>query len=592
MGACNRVTGECLCRIGYEGRACERMSCPDNCNGKGKCQSMSFYATTKDPGTGIVHPYQGIWDANMIYGCVCDTGYYGPDCSQRRCPTGDDPLTGTGTNTAANPNQFNEIQKLTCKAGGGSFTLTFRGKTTAKIPYNAKAIQIQNFLQALPTVNGAKIVMYSSQACTETGASWTVEFTQDFGHVPLMVADSTGLTFANSVLKATVILAVQVTGTKENEECSNRGICDASSGYCTCMTGYDTSNGYNLPGQRGDCGYATTTIQACPGDLACSAHGECIGDPQYRCACSAGWTGSDCSERVCPKDTSWFTLPQQPNVAHVTEQAECSDMGVCDRVTGTCICTTGFTGSSCNRVRCPGDIEDCNAHGQCFSMSTLATLANINGERQSYTYGNIPNNPKTWDAKRMYGCYCDAKWTGYDCSKRLCPFGNDPVSLLRQDEQQIITCTSNGTAGFVVFSFRDAAVAQLRYDATTLTVKTAFEKVPAIGKVAVELFDSSKPDKLCTPAGSSLLVTFLTVHGPLPLLKYTTQNIEVMTVTTYKKGNKQNLECSGRGLCDRTLGLCSCFTGFGSSNGMGGPGTLRDCGYVMPILAAGGVVQN
>jgi hypothetical protein len=33
------------------------------------------------------------WDSDHIQACVCDAGYFGTDCSQRRCATGDDPLT-------------------------------------------------------------------------------------------------------------------------------------------------------------------------------------------------------------------------------------------------------------------------------------------------------------------------------------------------------------------------------------------------------------------------------------------------------------------------------------------------------------------
>jgi hypothetical protein len=29
----------------------------------------------------------------MIYGCACDAGWDGPDCSQKSCPKGDDPMT-------------------------------------------------------------------------------------------------------------------------------------------------------------------------------------------------------------------------------------------------------------------------------------------------------------------------------------------------------------------------------------------------------------------------------------------------------------------------------------------------------------------
>ena len=37
-------------------------------------------------------PYKD-WDATQIQACVCDAGYFATDCTQRSCPTGDDPLT-------------------------------------------------------------------------------------------------------------------------------------------------------------------------------------------------------------------------------------------------------------------------------------------------------------------------------------------------------------------------------------------------------------------------------------------------------------------------------------------------------------------
>jgi hypothetical protein len=44
---------------------------------------MRHHAATKDPGTGTVYTYENNWDANLIHGCDCDTGYSGFDCSQR-----------------------------------------------------------------------------------------------------------------------------------------------------------------------------------------------------------------------------------------------------------------------------------------------------------------------------------------------------------------------------------------------------------------------------------------------------------------------------------------------------------------------------
>jgi hypothetical protein len=43
-------------------------------------------------------------------------------------------------------------------------------------------------------------------------------------------------------------------------------------------------------------------------------------------------------------------------------------------------------------------------------------------------------------------------------------------------------------------------------------------------------------------------------------------------------GTTEDIECSGRGLCDRASGVCVCFPGYSSSDGLGGPGTQGDCG--------------
>jgi hypothetical protein len=40
-GLCDRKTGECKCFDGYEGKACRRAACPDQCSGHGTCELMS-----------------------------------------------------------------------------------------------------------------------------------------------------------------------------------------------------------------------------------------------------------------------------------------------------------------------------------------------------------------------------------------------------------------------------------------------------------------------------------------------------------------------------------------------------------------------
>jgi hypothetical protein len=53
-----------------------------------------------------------LWDAEKNFACVCDAGYSGNDCSLRKCPMGDDPLTvhtiGYDTWTAASVSNVND----------------------------------------------------------------------------------------------------------------------------------------------------------------------------------------------------------------------------------------------------------------------------------------------------------------------------------------------------------------------------------------------------------------------------------------------------------------------------------------------------
>ena len=66
MGICVTTYGTCLCRAGFEGSACERMSCPGGCSLQGQCLSMNYLAQIKDPGRGTVYTYDTIWDAHTF----------------------------------------------------------------------------------------------------------------------------------------------------------------------------------------------------------------------------------------------------------------------------------------------------------------------------------------------------------------------------------------------------------------------------------------------------------------------------------------------------------------------------------------------
>lgn len=89
-GECERKTGLCKCYPNYEGDACERTVCPNDCSGRGIC------ATAKQLASEASKEYSTPWDALKQQGCICDIGSRGPDCSLRECPSGDDVMGGDG----------------------------------------------------------------------------------------------------------------------------------------------------------------------------------------------------------------------------------------------------------------------------------------------------------------------------------------------------------------------------------------------------------------------------------------------------------------------------------------------------------------
>merc|ERR1711968_99137 len=98
-------------------------------------------------------------------------------------------------------------------------------------------------------------------------------------------------------------------GLHEYTECSSKGTCDRVTGLCNCVAGYSGKG---------------CRRQSCPGETEeCSGHGLCqyadsvseytaSGGNQFTsekwdgkktrmCKCDRGWEGIDCNSRICPK---------------------------------------------------------------------------------------------------------------------------------------------------------------------------------------------------------------------------------------------------------------------------------------------------
>ena len=152
-------------------------------------------------------------------------------------------------------------------------------------------------------------------------------------------------------------------GTTEYTECSGRGICDYSSGTCSCFDNFLSSDGVGGPGSRGDCGHFYWDIESFPTNLfcpyainwetntseLCSGHGSCSSGA---CNCDEGYGdaivfslqtttfltssicvgGPGCSEKLCTSVNAWFGSVGQTHGGVI----ECAGVGDCDRQDGIC----------------------------------------------------------------------------------------------------------------------------------------------------------------------------------------------------------------------------------------------------------------
>ena len=203
---------------------------------------------------------------------------------------------------------------------------------------------------------------------------------------------------------------------------------------------------------------------SCP--HSCSGHGDCL-SPSNRCRCWAQnendgtyWLGADCSLQGCPYDVAWYDAAASNDVAH--KPAECSARGLCDYSKGVCKCQAGFEGRACQRLSCP---NGCSGHGTCLSLESYAHSQSGHGLSTSWFKYN-----SNWDHDKLYGCRCDPNYTGYDCSQRVCPFGDDPMSGLQEDEVQTIFCKALQYSQVAALRPQSKTQGNLKGQKTTISV--------------------------------------------------------------------------------------------------------------------------
>jgi len=247
-GRCDGETGECVCDAGFEGEGCERMSCPNNCNGHGSCELMS------SANSG----YAG-WDANMIQFCKCDPGYEGHDCLDRKCKLGDDPISRFSSADVSEVPHEQTID-LAFTGATGSFLLEYtdwRGNAWLTrpifpqdvidiVPVENRPIPIREALLTLP-MRAIDDIIVTVATAIATSIKFTVGFSSSEtpGTQPLLSVLHKGCTAAGCQPKyeglsggSATVEGVSTTGTGQRDVCSNRGKCNSEIGECECFSGF------------------------------------------------------------------------------------------------------------------------------------------------------------------------------------------------------------------------------------------------------------------------------------------------------------------------------------------------------------------
>jgi hypothetical protein len=293
MGVCDRSTGQCKCREGYSGAACERRHCVGNgvssfsCNNRGRCVPLrrlaqdghkNEYLEPAPIAYGTLASDPATWDADMIYGCLADeygsssdgntnnlqareeyniSTHSGADLSVLECPAGYDSNKATiQYGTEKNFSNTLEVQTLLCHATGGYFTLTFRGVVSSKIYAVDTQETFQEKLSTMQYLGSVTVSpsVASSTVCSENGQNtWNITMSSVMGgNIPLLAVASKAL--SGWPMKVTITRSERGSATGLLQ-CSGHGWCNTQTGRCDCWEHFGPSDGAGNAGPRGDCGF-------------------------------------------------------------------------------------------------------------------------------------------------------------------------------------------------------------------------------------------------------------------------------------------------------------------------------------------------
>ena len=289
-GICDRETAECQCYPGYEGKACGRHSCPNDCSGHGTCELMKdlmfgivyndYYdgsaAALSGLGTGGKKFIDHSWDTERARACVCDGGWNGLSCELRMCAMGNDimdviPTFDETSNVgmSGHGNEVAQVQTVTLydkdlvntNFAGKSFAIQFTSKlnetfVTQPIMWSTTDSVLKGYMESalkrLPNQVVDDVTVSVDSTVNSNGVVIDVTFTgaavQGKQHKLEILQDTcdegctpriTGLTNIRTFSAVTLsTVEISTVGSHNSYECGRRGKCDYNTGLCKCFAGY------------------------------------------------------------------------------------------------------------------------------------------------------------------------------------------------------------------------------------------------------------------------------------------------------------------------------------------------------------------